>query len=117
MNYLLMIIFIEAVTEILVESSIFENTRLKLAQFNGLLGELIHCGYCTSVWVSLSISWIYPFVICDYFAANYLLTAFVLHRLSNMLHELFNKWLGRRPFAFAVHKSENVIITGDNNEL
>lgn len=107
---LLLIIFVEAVTEILVASSIFEKPRLYLAQKSGFLGELIHCGYCTSVWVSLGVAWIIPITISPYFFLNYIITAFILHRLSNVIHELINKWLGRRPISFAVHKTEAVLM-------
>lgn len=106
---ILLVIFIEALTEILTTSSIFEKPRMLLAR-NAFLGELIHCGYCTSVWVSLSVAWIIPFALTPYFWLNYLLTVFVLHRLSNILHELIQKLLGRRPFLFAVHKTEAVIM-------
>lgn len=106
---LILIIFIEALTEILTTSSIFEKPRLWLAK-NAFLGELIHCGYCTSVWVSLSVAWIIPFALTPYFWLNYMLTTFVLHRLSNILHELIQKLLGRRPFLFAVHKTEAVLM-------
>jgi hypothetical protein len=107
---LLLVIFVEALTEILVESSIFERPRLYLAGKSGFLGELIHCGYCTSVWVSFGVAWIAPLAISGFFWLNYFLTAFILHRMSNMLHELISKWLGRRPVTFAVHKTEAVIL-------
>jgi hypothetical protein len=117
-KYLLLIIFIEALTEILVESSILSKPREYLAQKNGLLGELIHCGYCTSVWVAASIAWVAPLAFTSYFLLNYFITVFILHRLSNLLHEAYSKFLGRRPMTFAVHKTETVMIPdlGGSNE-
>ena len=94
--FLFLVIFVEAFTEILVESSIMLKPREMLAKRSGLLGELIHCGYCTSVWVAAAVAWIVPMyviAITPYFFVGYVIALFVLHRLSNILHELNNKWL------------------------
>ena len=106
---LLLIIFVEAVTEIIVASAMFAPLR-KLSTKSDFLGELVHCGYCTSVWVSASVSWIVPLDISSYFWINYVLTVFILHRLSNLLHEFNSKWLNRRPIPLSVYKTETVIM-------
>ena len=113
---LLLILFVEAVTEILVESSIFQKPREFVYTRNGFLGELVTCGYCTSVWVSAAVAWLVVFPISPWFVINYIITVFVIDRLSNLLHELNNKWLNRRPFSMALHKTETVIIPGEINE-
>lgn len=115
-EFLLLILIVEAITELLVESSIFEKPRRFVYARNGFLGELVTCGYCTSVWVSAAVAWIFPIVISPWFIVNYFVTVFALHRLSNMLHELFSKWLGRRPLSMSLHKTETVIIPGAINE-
>lgn len=122
MNLILLLLFViavEAITEILVESEIFRWPRETLARANGLIGTLVHCGYCTSVWVSAALSW--AFVTCAWaivpnFWVSFIVTTFVLHRLSNLWHELTSKWLNRRPITFAVHKTETVIMPGVNDE-
>ena len=116
-KYVLLIVFIEALTEILVESSIFSKPREALALRSGFLGELIHCGYCTSVWVSASVAWVAPLAFTSIFLINYLLTVLILHRLSNLLHEIYSKLFGRRPVSLAVHKTETVLMPdlGEND--
>lgn len=112
---LFLIVFVEALTEIIVSSVIFEKPREFLAYKSDFLGELIHCGYCTSVWVSAAISWAFVLFVWSVFPSfllSYIVTTFVLHRLSNLLHELNSKWLNRRPISFAVHKTETVIVPG-----
>ena len=115
---LFLAIFVEAFTEILVTSSIFRKPREFLAVASDLLGELVHCGYCTSVWVSMTVAWIIPshIAMTPFFYVNYIISIFVLHRVSNMIHELFSKWTERRPMSFAVHKTETVIMPGLDNE-
>jgi hypothetical protein len=119
LSFLFLVIFVEAFTEILVESSILTKPREFLARCNGLLGELVHCGYCTSVWVSAAVAWIVPmfiWTIVPNFWISYIIALFVLHRLSNLLHELNSKWLNRRPINFAVHKTETVLMPDIGNE-
>lgn len=117
--FLLLIICVEAVTEILVTSSIFTAPRLLIARISGTLGVLVHCGYCTSVWVSGVFSWFFVTQIYCFFPnfwVGFIVTVFVLHRLANLFHELANKWLGRRPITFAVHKTEQVIVHEQKND-
>jgi hypothetical protein len=116
-EFLLLIIFVEAVTEIITTSSIMSKFRQVLS-YSDFLGELIHCGYCTSVWVAASVAWVDPWIISEQFWINYAVTLFVLHRLSNVLHELMEKWLSRRPLTLAIHKTEAVLLPdlGENDE-
>ena len=111
--FLLLVVFVEALTEILVTSFILEKPRMFISRRNGFLGTLVHCGYCTSVWVSTMVAWIIPFYIWSMtgqFWLDYIITALILHRLSNLFHELTSKLFGRRPMVFVVHKKETVVI-------
>ena len=103
-------IFVEAITEILVSSSLLERPRDFIGQRSGLLGELIHCGYCTSVWVSASVAWLIPLGFVPYQWLEYMIATLILHRLSNMFHELACKWMQRAPIALAIHKTETIIV-------
>lgn len=119
LSFLFLVIFVEAFTEILVESSILAKPREFLARHSGLLGELVHCGYCTSVWVSAAVAWIVPmfiWAVVPNFWISYVIALFVLHRLSNLFHELNSKWLNRRPIGLAVHKTETVLMPDIGNE-
>jgi hypothetical protein len=114
-SLLFLVVCVEAVTEILVSSSIFQRPREFLALRSSFLGELVHRGYCTSVWVSAAAAWVFVWhiwAITPILWVSYLITVFVLHRLSNLFHELASKWLNRRPMSFAVHKTETVIMPG-----
>jgi hypothetical protein len=112
-SVLFIIIFIEAFTEILVASSIFQKPREFIARRSAFLGELVHCGYCTSVWVSATVAWIfviYVWALTPFFWISYIIATFAFHRLANLFHELVSKWLNRRPISFAVHKTETVLM-------
>lgn len=112
---LFLVICVEAVTEILVSSTIFQKPREFIAFRSSFLGELVHCGYCTSVWVSAGVSWafvLHVWSVTPVFWISYLVTVFVVHRLSNLFHEFASKWLNRRPISLAVHKTETVIMPG-----
>ena len=118
LQLMLLVMFVEAMTEILTESSLFRGIREFLGKRSSLLGELVHCGYCTSVWVSAAVAWILVLKFTPYYAVDYIITTFIVHRLSNMLHELYSKWMGRRPWSMALYKTETVVIpeSGEHNE-
>lgn len=101
----ILVICVEAITEIVVASKItlgIRNWLLKNAKF---LGSLINCGYCTSVWVSATLAWFVPInmsamvVDAGFFnkIIDYVIFLFVIHRLSNIWHEFIVRWLGRYP--------------------
>lgn len=99
-------IFVEALTEIIVASQIMARFRETAFKLNTKLGELVTCGYCTSVWIAASVAWIidlgfHPVI-------NYFLALFIIHRLSNIWHEAVVRWLNRAPFAFQINKTERI---------
>ncbi len=97
------ILLIEAISEILVESTIFFPFRAflfekgKNSKVLKWLHDLIDCGFCTSVWVGLF------FALLLFTDKTYLLNVYVdwffiglaLHRLSNILHILIIKIKGK----------------------
>jgi len=91
---IIFIIVVEAITELLSKSEIFRPFRefffnrrkYKLFKF---VHDLLDCGYCTSVWVSL-------FVVTVFisFSNTYLyvfLAVIVIHRLSNIFHFIIDR--------------------------
>lgn len=90
------VVFIEASTNVISKSDLFEPVRRWLFERNNRLLRFIHsiidCPYCTSVWVSLfSISMLYlyinnslPQILALFFMGV------ILHRLSNVLHFLID---------------------------
>ena len=121
MELLMMVIAVEAITEILVQGDIFIGIRNKLATINpGFLGKLVGCGYCVSVWVAI------PFALAYYLyhGTNFYLIMmiitiiFTIHRLSNLIHELFKRWFDRYPLVFHLLKQDlsDKDKDKDNNE-
>ena len=122
MAWLAVIIAVEALTELIVSSSImfpirdwfakppeekkrgcFKSCLLKI---RGFIGELINCGYCTSVWVAFLAAPFAPTGKCTgcvlYAIPIFLIKVLVIHRLSNLIHELFMKWFGRSPLSLVL---------------
>lgn len=93
---LLLSLAVERITEILVASKFFAPIRdifraKNLEQLNTynhwwFLDNVFHCGYCMSVWVSVSIAWLNVFVITNMILINYILFVFIIHGLSNIIH-------------------------------
>lgn len=111
-TYMLLIVLVEAITEILVDSQIFSKPRELIYTNSSFFGELVTCGYCTSVWVSAAVAWMAVLSLSPYFMVNYIVTVMVLHRLSNVWHEAIKKWLNRHPITFSIHKTESVLLGG-----
>ncbi len=109
----LLVVFVEAVTEILVAAKItdgFRNFIFSKAHPNfdkedaelttgpwlwRFFNDLLSCGYCTSVWVSFGAAILSPrwFLVQTPFIGwmvNWLVMVFVLHRISNWLHVAFS---------------------------
>jgi len=109
-SYLVLLVFVpivvEAITEILVSSSLFSWWRNAVARVP-FFGTLFTCGYCLSVWVSAGFGWIFDFnfvhPVFDYF-----IVVFLIHRLANIYHELFQRWFDKHPFVLmlSIQKSD-----------
>lgn len=110
------IIFVEAVTELLLNGEIFERPREIAYNLSDFTAKLVGCGYCASVWVSASIAWALPIGL-PYRALDVIVATFVLHRLSNIFHELVARWLGRIPWTLQLHKTETVLIEDNNGRI
>ncbi len=96
-------IVVEAITEILVTSSLLDIVYLRpwiskralppdgnydnVKWYDTALYTLLTCGYCSSVWVSAGLVWFVP---GGYFGLlpwdNVFIKIFLLHRISNQLH-------------------------------
>jgi hypothetical protein len=114
---LLVIIAVEAVTEILVASKIFFALRDKISQRGELWATFVNCGYCVSVWVSAAAVLVLPRLIIDH-QVDYIFRIFIVHRLSNVLHELFSRWFGRMPWMLMLNSGQDVppVLKRDANE-
>ena len=84
----------EAVTELAIKSQIFLPLRRFLSSKSQFMQELLSCGYCFSVWVAtaavLSVGISIP--LSEWGIVNYGISILVVHRLSNVLHNVIDKW-------------------------
>lgn len=96
-KFTLAIILTELITELIVKSVIFRPVRERLKSLNGWFKELLSCGYCTSVWVAFGVAILLQLAynLTGWFLVDLGLTAFVVHRLSNYLHNFNDKWLDK----------------------
>jgi len=104
LSILLISIVVEAITEIITTSSIFEPLRLYIKQNaytippnDKILGyilmwldKLLSCGYCVSVWVSaLTVSVSNINLLSDNLILGKILCIFLVHRISNWIHVIY----------------------------
>jgi len=96
-KFLCAVILTELLTELLVKSVIFKPIRDRIKGINGWFKELFSCGYCVSVWaafgVVLLVQPVYNLVGTPW--VDLPLTALVVHRLSNYLHNFNDKILDK----------------------
>jgi len=98
--WVLAVVAVEAMTEIVVSSSLFFRFRNWVGRHSAFFGELLTCGYCFSVWSSAAIAWALPGDVFtgEYgFIANIAVRTLVLHRVSNFLHGLIKRICDRPP--------------------
>lgn len=122
LKLVLAVIVVEALTEIAVDSALFESFRKwiggekvdGLARKYGLKGVLVWCGYCVSVSVGIGAAYLFM-VRCVYlldpalaWLAPYEPAAWglVLHRFSNLWHEVIIRFLKRVPFTIFLWRRE-----------
>ena len=82
MKYIIAIIAVEALVEIWLESSLFDNLRAWLSKKHWLIDEFIKCGWCISVWVA-----IFVFALI-YIGLWVVLIPLAIHRVSNFIHDI-----------------------------
>jgi len=97
-KFLLAIILTEALTEIITKSEIFEPLRarvFKLGQANRFfkwMHELLDCGYCFSVWAGALIAILFfRDLNLLHWGLDWFFIAIVLHRLSNLFHNIMDR--------------------------
>jgi len=88
------ILLTEAVTELIVKSEIFKPIRNVLFKLGNWVEKLFSCGYCFSVWAAIGVVFLtntsYPLVGNDLLDLG--LMSLVVHRLSNILHNVIDKY-------------------------
>ncbi len=113
--FALLVVFTEAVTEVLVAAKITDGLRAFIFRMANpdfdkdlsagvepspghvlwrFVNDVFTCGYCMSVWVAMGSAVFAPWWLATGhwigWLANWLLMVFVLHRVSNYLHDGFS---------------------------
>lgn len=93
---LLILAFVtEASVELVIKSEFFRPLREQIFRLGPWFKKLFTCGYCFSVWVATAAVAAVPTVILplsDLPLVNALITVFLVHRLSNVMHNVIDKW-------------------------
>lgn len=97
LKFILGVILTELLTELAIKSVIFKPIRERIKNLSPWFKELFSCGYCFSVWAAFGVATLlqlsYP--LTEIFVLDLILTALVLHRSSNYLHNFNDKWLDK----------------------
>jgi hypothetical protein len=79
------IIAAEAMTQLTCKAEIFNAPRSWLKNLSSFTNELLSCPYCVSVWVAGFTAILYT----GYEWSWWFILLLVIHRISNVLHDLF----------------------------
>jgi len=93
LQVLIIIVLIEAITNILSKSILFEPVREFFHKYNKFIYRLLGCPYCTSVWVSMfcvAMLYLYNISVLPLPLALFFM-GIVFHRLSNILHFIIDR--------------------------
>mgnify|MGYP001565349318 CR=1 FL=1 len=92
-KFFLAIALTELIVELFVKSLILKTPREFIKSKSHFLNELLSCGYCSSVWVGQLVVFVtnlfYNFT--GVWVIDTVLTGLIVHRLSNVLHNLVDK--------------------------
>lgn len=101
-RFVIGVVLTEAVTEIVTKSEIFRpfrETIFLIGQGNWLfkwLHNLIDCGYCFSMWSGMLMSvLLLSEVNIVHYTIDWFIIAIILHRASNVLHNVIDKIHGK----------------------
>ena len=83
---------VSAVSTTIALSSLFNPIRKRAKVRLGWFGKLISCAYCNSHWLAfLAVAWFHPRVVDGWWLANYLLVAFAVIALANVVTGVIRK--------------------------
>jgi hypothetical protein len=86
MKLVMCIIAAEAMTQLTCKAEIFNRLRDWIKSLSNFTNELLSCPYCVSVWVAGFTVLLYV----GYEWSWWLILLLVIHRASNVLHDLFS---------------------------
>ena len=91
-KWFLSLLLIELFVNLISKSELFYPVRKFVFEKNRFLHSLLDCPYCLSVWVSFLIVFLFKlhFDLANNLLLDSVITAFILHRLSNIFHRLLD---------------------------
>lgn len=97
-KFLLAIVATEAITEVITKSELFSSFRIKVFnigknnKFFNWFYSLLDCGYCFSMWAGILISILFfRDINIIHWGVDWFFIAIVLHRLSNLFHNVMDR--------------------------
>jgi len=91
---LMVVLLTELLTELVIKSEIFKPVRTLFFRLGDWFTKLFNCGYCFSVWAAAAVVFLtdtsYPLTGNHWLDLG--LMSLVVHRLSNVLHNIIDKW-------------------------
>jgi len=109
------VLLTEALTELIIKSEIVRPLRDLIKSKGSWLGELFSCGYCFSVWAALGIVFLTNtrLPLTENYWLDLTLMVFMVHRLSNYLHNFCDKWLDKYYDVRFVSSDKGYIDSGE----
>jgi hypothetical protein len=93
-QFLSCVVITEAISELVIKSEIFKPVRQGIFKLGSWFEKLFSCGYCFSVWAAFGVVFLtntfYPLTGINVLDLG--LTAVLVHRSSNILHNVIDKW-------------------------
>lgn len=96
-------ILTEAITELIVKGNILRDFRSFVQSKSNFLNELLGCGYCFSFWAAAVVNLlvffslgVLPVQIGKGLVISFIVSVFVVQRLSNALHGAIDKYFDTR---------------------
>ncbi len=94
---LILALLSEVITEAVVKSEFFKPIRNLISKIGTWPAKLISCGYCFSVWPAAGVVLMsriaYP--VTGVTLVDFIMTALIVHRLSNFIHNFNDKYLDK----------------------
>lgn len=94
LRIVLCVVLTELLTELVIKSEIFKPLRQRLFKLGEWFQKLFTCGYCFSVWTAFGVVFLTQtsYSLTESHSLDLGLMALVIHRLSNILHNVIDKW-------------------------
>lgn len=94
---LILALLSEVITEAVVKSELFKPVRNLISKLGAWPEKLLSCGYCFSMWAASGVVFLsgvaYP--VTGMYLLDIGMTALVVHRLSNFIHNFNDKYLDK----------------------